>query len=114
MPGALSIALIPLLPVFSFILIALFGRRYFPSLCGALGTLALLVSFVLACTVAYDYFFVVGKVGDTYQQLIPLKFTWLQFSPGVSIDIGILLDPISVMMIFIVTLVGSRPDPNRR
>jgi NADH-quinone oxidoreductase subunit L len=100
------IALIPLLPVFSFILIALVGRRYFPSFCGILGTISLLVSFILAVTVAYDYFFLVGKVGDTYQQMIPLKFTWLQFSPNVAIDMGILLDPISVMMIIVVTLVS--------
>src|ERR1700684_1639994 len=100
------IALIPLLPVFSFILIALVGRRYFPSFCGVLGTISLLVSFILALTVAYEYFFLVGKVGDTYQQIIPLKFTWLQFSPNVAIDMGILLDPISVMMIIVVTLVS--------
>ncbi len=100
------IILIPLLPVLSFILIALVGRRYFPSFCGVLGTASLLVSFILAATVAYDYFFLVGKIGDTYQQIIPLKFTWLQFSPSVAIDMGILLDPISVMMIVIVTLVS--------
>ena len=106
MLSATLIALIPLLPVFSFILIALVGRRYFPSFCGVLGTISLLVSFILALTVAYDYFFLVGKVGDTYQQIIPLKFTWLQFSPNVAIDMGILLDPISVMMIVVVTLVS--------
>ena len=100
------IALIPLLPLFTFVMIALIGRKNFPSLCGVLATLSILTSFILAATVAYDYFFVVGKVGDTYQQLIPLRFTWLQFSPNVAIDMGILLDPISVMMIVVVTLVS--------
>ncbi len=100
------IALIPLLPVISFVLIALVGKRYFPSLCGVLGTLCLLVAFILSATVAYDYFFVVGKVGDAYQQLVPLKVNWLQFTPTASIDIGILLDPISVMMLVVVTLVS--------
>src|SRR5580700_6916603 len=100
------IILIPLLPVFSFILIALVGRKYFPSFCGILGTLSLMVSFILAATVAYDYFFVVGKVGEVYQQIIPFKYTWLQFSPNVAIDMGILLDPISVMMLVVVTLIS--------
>jgi NADH-quinone oxidoreductase subunit L len=100
------IILIPLLPLFTFVLIALAGRKYFPSFCGILGTLSLLISFVLAATVAYDYFFLVSKVGDTYQQMIPLKMTWLQFSPNVSIDMGIMLDPISVMMIGVVTLIS--------
>jgi NADH-quinone oxidoreductase subunit L len=88
------------------VLIALVGRKYFPSLCGALGTLALLTAFILSATVAYDYFFVVGKVGDVYQQIIPFKMTWLQFSPNVSIDMGIILDPISVMMLVVVTLIS--------
>ena len=100
------ISLIPLLPIFSFVFIALVGRKNFPSLCGALGTIAMLASFLLAMTVAYEYFFVVGKVNGIYQQLIPLKYTWLQFSPNVSIDMGILLDPISVMMIVIVTFIS--------
>jgi NADH-quinone oxidoreductase subunit L len=100
------IALIPLLPVFSFIVIALLGRKNFPNFCGVLGTLAMLASFLLAITVAYEYFFVAGKVNGIYQQLIPLKYTWLQFSPNVAIDMGILLDPISVMMIVIVTFIS--------
>lgn len=100
------IALIPLLPLLSFVLIALVGRKYFPTFCGALATLSLLVSFILSATVAYDYFFLVGKVVDTYEQIIPLKITWLQFTQNVSIDIGILLDPISVMMLVVVTLVS--------
>ncbi len=100
------IILIQLLPLLTFVLIALVGRKYFPSLCGALGTLALLTAFILSATVAYDYFFVVGKVGDVYQQIIPFKMTWLQFSPNVSIDLGIILDPISVMMLVVVTLIS--------
>ena len=100
------IVLIPLLPIISFLLISLVGRKYFPSFCGALGTIALLSAFMLALTVAYDYFFVVGKVAGTFQQIIPLKVTWLQFSPSLSIDMGILLDPISVMMIVVVTAIS--------
>src|SRR3984957_8477666 len=106
------ISLIPLLPVFSFILIALVGRKNFPNICGIIGTVAMLASFLLALTVAFDYFFSVtyslhpSKVGGVYQQIIALKYTWLQFSPNVSIDMGILLDPISVMMIVIVTFIS--------
>ena len=100
------ITLIPLLPIFSFLLIALVGRKNFPKLCGGLGTLSMLASFLLAITVAYQYFFQVGKVNGIYQQIMVLKYTWLQFSPNVAIDMGILLDPISVMMIVIVTFIS--------
>ena len=100
------IALIPLLPIFCFVLIALVGKNAFPKLCGALGTLSILGSFVLSVIVAFQYFAVVGKVNGVYQQLTPIKFEWLQFSQNVSIDMGILLDPISVMMILIVTFIS--------
>ena len=100
------IILIPLLPILSFILIALVGRKNFPKLCGVLGTLTMLTSFLLAATVAYDYYFVVGKVNGIYQQMTPLKLIWLQFTPDLAIDMGILLDPISVMMIVIVTFIS--------
>ncbi len=106
MQGLTFIALIPLLPIFSFILIALIGRKYFPSFCGILGTLSLLMSFLLSLFTAYEYFFVIGKVEGVYQKIIALNFVWLQFSPTISIDMGILLDPISSMMILVVSFIS--------
>jgi NADH-quinone oxidoreductase subunit L len=38
--------------------------------------------------------------------LVPVKYSWLNFSPSLSIDMGIILDPISVMMLVIVTFVS--------
>ena len=64
------------------------------------------LSTVLAIYTAYGYFFEYGKVDGVYQKLIPLKYTWLQFSEGVSIDMGIMLDPISVMMLVVVTFIS--------
>ncbi len=40
------------------------------------------------------------------QQIIPVKFTWLQFSPGLSIDMGIVLDPLSAMMLVVITFIS--------
>ena len=106
MPNATTIALIPLLPLAGFVINGLFGRKYLKNLAGPLGTILLLASAILAFYTAYDYFFVAGKVNGIYQQAIPLKITWLEFSKGVSIDMGLLLDPISVMMLVVVTLVS--------
>ena len=100
------IALIPLLPIITFLIIGLIGRRYFPKFSGILGTLSLLTSFIISAFVAYQYFFEVGKVDGVYQKIIAMKYVWLQFSPNISIDMGILLDPISVMMIVIVTFIS--------
>jgi len=100
------IALIPLLPLAGFVLLGLFGRKYFKNSSGIIGTGLLLVSTVLSLYTAYNYFFVDGKVGDTYQTITAIKFTWLSFSDNVSIDMGIILDPISVMMLVVVTFVS--------
>ncbi|MBL0181432.1 MAG: NADH-quinone oxidoreductase subunit L [Chitinophagaceae bacterium] len=106
MPNATYIALIPLLPLAGFIMLGIFGRKYFKNTSGIIGTTLLLVSTGLALYTAYGYFFEYGKVDGVYQKLVPLKYTWLEFSQGVSIDMGIIIDPISVMMLVVVTFVS--------
>ena len=100
------IALIPLLPLAGFVLLGLFGRKYFKTSSGIIGTGLLLVSTILSLYTAYNYFFVDGKIGDTYQSITAIKYTWLSFSENASIDMGIILDPISVMMLVVVTFVS--------
>src|SRR6187401_1148919 len=106
MNSTLSILLIPLLPLASFLLLGLFGRKYLSRFAGIIGTTSLLVSACISLVTAYRYFFVDGRIDGVYQQLVAMKFTWLEFSPGLSIDMGIMLDPISVMMIVVVTFVS--------
>src|SRR5258708_24086080 len=45
-------------------------------------------------------------MGHCFQAIHVCKYSWLSFSPGLSIDMGILLDPISVMMIVIVSFIS--------
>jgi NADH-quinone oxidoreductase subunit L len=106
MPNATNIALIPLLPLAAFVLLGLFGRKYLKSSAGLIGTALLLGSAALAFYTAYDYFFVYGKVDGVYQQFIPMKLTWLAFTKEMSIDMGLVIDPISVMMLVVVTLIS--------
>ena len=100
------IVLIPLLPLATFILLGLFGRKYFKTFSGTIGTVSLLASTVLSFIAAQQYFFVDGKVNGIYQKIIAFKYTWLEFSPNVSIDMGIIVDPISVMMLIVVSFVS--------
>ena len=106
MSNYLYILWIPLLPLATFVLLGLFGRKYFAKTAGIIGTASLLTSTVLSFIAAKQYFFVDGKVNGVYQKIIALKYTWLQFSPNVSIDMGIIVDPISVMMLIVVTSVS--------
>jgi NADH-quinone oxidoreductase subunit L len=100
------IYLIPLLPLAAFVVLGLFGRKYFKKTSGFIGTAALLGSAILSLCTAYQYFFVSGKVDGVYQKIIAFKYTWLEFSPNVSIDMGAIIDPISVMMLVVVTFVS--------
>lgn len=97
---------IPLLPLLTFLLLGLFGRRYVKNFSGILGSGSLLVSTVLSLLAARQYFLQDGKLNGVYQKIIAFKFTWLEFSPNVSIDISAIIDPISVMMLVVVTFVS--------
>jgi len=100
------IVLIPLLPLVTFIVLGIFGRKYFKTFSGTIGTASLLASTILSFIAANQYFFVDGKVNGIYQKIIACKYTWLEFSPNVSIDMGIIIDPISVMMLIVVSFVS--------
>ena len=106
MSNYLYILWIPLLPLATFVVLGLFGRKHFAKSAGIIGTASLLTATILSFVAAKQYFFVDGKVNGVYQKIIALKYTWLQFSPNVSIDMGIIVDPISVMMLIVVTSVS--------
>ncbi len=106
MPKTIYIACIPLLPLAEFIFLGLFGKRHFSKSAGIFGVILLFVSAALAVYVAYAYFFQFGNPGDVYQTFIPFKYEWLRFSPTLSINMGILLDPISVMMLVVVSFIS--------
>lgn len=102
----LMIALIPLLPIAVFLLLGLFGKKCFKSFSGIFGTTVMLISAVLSIVCAWQYFFDFGKVDGVYRSFVLLKTTWLEFKPGVSIDMGMTIDPISVMMLVVVSFVS--------
>ena len=95
-----------LIPFFLFILIGFWGNKFKPIVSGIVGSAGLLTSWVLSIFTAYKYFFVVGKVDDVYQQIIGYNTLWLRFSDTLHIDMGVLIDPISVMMLIVVTTVS--------
>lgn len=98
--------LVPLLPFLSFLLLGLFGRKYIRNAAGFLGVASLLTAAGISAYGAWQYFGVSGNVNGVYQAIVPFKFNWLEFAPGVSIDMGIVADPISVMMLVVVTFVS--------
>ncbi|MEJ7768963.1 MAG: proton-conducting transporter membrane subunit, partial [Chitinophagaceae bacterium] len=106
MPPNFHLTLLLLLPLGSFVLLGLFGRKYLNRSSGIIGTLSILAVTSIAFYTAWQYFFVNGRLNGTYPHIVAVTYEWLQFSPGFSIDMGILLDPISVMMIVVVSFVS--------
>jgi NADH-quinone oxidoreductase subunit L len=98
--------LIPLVPLFMFLLIGLGGMKFKPIVSGVLGTVGLGFIAILSYITAIRYFFFEGKVDGVFQTIIPANITWLQFTETLHIDMGVMLDPISVMMLVVITTVS--------
>ena len=73
---------------------------------GAIGTLILGAVAVLSYVTAIQYFSAPRLEDGTFATLMPYNCTWLPFTPTLSIDLGILLDPISVMMLIVISTVS--------
>jgi len=97
--------IIPLLPLFLFIFIGLTGHKMKPAVSGIIGTLGMFTSFVLSLYTAFLYF-TCDKVDGAYQKILAANTTWLHFTDKLHIDMGVLLDPISVMMLVVITTVS--------
>jgi len=97
---------IPLLPLLMFLLLGLAGHKLKPKLSGLIGTCGLGIITLLSYITAYKYFFTSEKVDEAFQKITAVNFTWLQFTDKLHIDMGILLDPISVMMLVVITTVS--------
>jgi NADH-quinone oxidoreductase subunit L len=96
--------LILLLPVLIFLVIGLAGHKVLPQVSGLLGTAGLFIITVLSYFTAYSYFS--QNTGDGFKAIEAFQLVWLQFSDTLIIDLGILLDPLSVMMLIVVTTVS--------
>ena len=95
-----------LLPFLVFLLLGLAGHKLKPKLSGIIGTGGLGIITFLSYLTAYQYFFVSEKVDGAYQKIIAFNGVWLQLTEHLHIDIGLLLDPISVMMLIVVSTVS--------
>ena len=99
--------LIVLIPLVFFILIGFFGHKVKPVVAGIFGTTGLFISMALSYYTAYQYFFNVPRVADVFQKVIGYNTVWLQLTQTLHIDLGVLLDPISVMMLIVITTIST-------
>ncbi len=98
-----------LLPLLSFLIVGL--TDYFKGkngwshkAAGLIGTCSLGLVTVLSYVTAFQYF-TMDRVNGAFATLVPYNFTWLPLG-DLHFDLGILLDPISVMMLIVISTVS--------
>ena len=102
--------LILAIPLFMFIFLGLCGKKMSHPLAGTLGTLGMGTVLVLAYYTAFQYFFsgdpcFINEAGERLQYIV-FNQTWLQFTENLVISLGFFLDPISAMMLVVITTIS--------
>jgi NADH-quinone oxidoreductase subunit L len=95
-----------LLPFCTFLLLGLGGTHIKPKAAGLIGTVSLALLTATAYLTAYVYFSGGRTAEGLFPTLTPFNVTWLPLSETLHIDLGILLDPISVMMLVVISTVS--------
>ncbi|ATL45147.1 NADH-quinone oxidoreductase subunit L [Elizabethkingia sp. HX WHF] len=88
-----------ILPLIGFLINGLFGKHLPKVVVGGLATLVVFVSFVLAASIFSDY------TADSSVTIVRL-FKWFQID-GVPINFSLQIDQLSLMMVLIITGIGS-------
>jgi NADH-quinone oxidoreductase subunit L len=96
------IALIPLLPFAGFVVNATLGKRLPKSVSGGLASLVMLASFAVAATLVWQ---LAGLAPDG-RLITQTIYRWMS-SGEFTLDVTLLVDPLSAVMLLVVTGIGS-------
>ena len=95
-----------LIPMLMFLFLGLGSKWLAPRVAGLFGTLGMGVSAALAYLTAWNYFAAGVAADGAYPTVTAWSVEWLRFTDRLHIDMGVLLDPISVMMLVVITTVS--------
>ncbi|MBI5092831.1 MAG: NADH-quinone oxidoreductase subunit L [Candidatus Hydrogenedentes bacterium] len=98
--------LIPAIPFCSFAIVGLFIAPMSKKLAGIVATASVFATAALAYAIAWEYF-TLFPAGAAHPAIIPFSFEWLRYQPGLSVTAGIYVDPISVLLMVVVTTVSA-------
>ncbi len=97
--------LVPAIPLVSCAIVGLLLRPLARRAAAITATGAIFCSAVLAGMIAWQYFKLPAGQGHT--ALVPWSFEWLRYQTGLSVHVGVMLDPISVLLLIVVTTVSA-------
>ncbi|NDV57774.1 NADH-quinone oxidoreductase subunit L [Bacteroides sp. 519] len=95
-----------ILPLLSFLILGIGGKWIKPVIAGYIGSISLGIITILSYATAWMYFTLPRLADGTFEKLMPYNEVWLRFTNTLHFDLGILLDPISVMMLVVITTVS--------
>lgn len=97
------------IPLFMFLLLGIVGVKMSHKCAGILGILGMGTTLVLSYTVAFTYFFSGDPlfINEGVRQICTVfNVEWLQITDKLVVNIGFLLDPISAMMLVVITTIS--------
>lgn len=96
------------LPLVSFVFIGLWMARKYPKMSGEVATLMAALNTIYSIGLATAYYRQVLSHPDLFpnRTLLCFDLAWLNFSPNLTANLGIYLDPISVMMVVVITIIS--------
>jgi NADH-quinone oxidoreductase subunit L len=96
------LALIPLFPFVGFLVNATFGRRLSKGVSGGLASLAMVGSFLVSAMSVWSLAAMAPEARGVTQTI----YTWIS-SDDLQLDVALRLDPLSALMILVITGIGS-------
>jgi NADH-quinone oxidoreductase subunit L len=107
LPFALRNAwLVAAIPFISFAFVGLVLRPLAPRVAAVVATLAIFAAAAMAAAVAVAYFGLYPP-GSEHPVLVPFAVEWLRYQAGFTVSMGALVDPISVLLIVVVTTISA-------
>ncbi|MDP2989964.1 MAG: NADH-quinone oxidoreductase subunit L, partial [Kiritimatiellota bacterium] len=98
--------LVPGIPLFSFLVVALCIRPLSQKAAGIVATASIFLSAFCAYLLAWEYFHLF-PAGAEHPALVPWSAVWLAYQPNLVVSVGVLVDPISVLLMVVVTTVSA-------
>lgn len=96
-----------LLPLCTFLVLGLFGNKMSHKVSGLFGTTMFGIVSVICYFIAINYFFSGNfQNGNTYEQVTLFNMEWLRMTNTLVISIGFLLDPLSAIMLIVISTVS--------
>ncbi|MBF0277782.1 MAG: NADH-quinone oxidoreductase subunit L [SAR324 cluster bacterium] len=101
-----NIWLIPGIPLFSFFIVGFLIRPFSRKAAGIAASSAIFISALIVYSVAWDYYQIFSQTG-AYPVVIPWTVEWLHYQEDLSVYVGVLLDPTSLLLMIVVTTVSA-------